>query len=166
MNLLDRIDSLNIRQIWHGKITYESKTTTVMDNLIGQTIDEIRLSEDNETIVFKCGAEYIGYRTDADCCSETWFADILGVDALLGATVLQIVEMPWDMFDNYNINDGRCRQVEDAVYGYKLRTNRGYADIIFRNSSNGYYGGSIFRWLLDSVERYAVWQLIDRDYPY
>ncbi len=27
--------------------------------------------------------------------------------------------------------------------GYKLTTDKGYADIVFRNSSNGYYGGSI-----------------------
>lgn len=29
----------------------------------------------------------------------------------------------------------------DSAYCYKFRTDNGYADIIFRNSSNVYYGG-------------------------
>ena len=43
----------------------------------------------------------------------------------------------------YNVDDGRCRQEYDAAYGWKIATNKGYADIVFRNSSNGYYGGEI-----------------------
>ena len=41
----------------------------------------------------------------------------------------------------------RCKcehwQECDEAYGYKLTTDKGYADIVFRNSSNGNYGGSI-----------------------
>ena len=43
--------------------------------------------------------------------------------------------------EGYNINDGRSRQKIDEAYGYKITTDKGHADIIFRNSSNGHYGG-------------------------
>lgn len=45
--------------------------------------------------------------------------------------------------DGYNVDDGRTRQKYDEAYGYKIFTDKGQADIIFRNSSNGYYGGSL-----------------------
>lgn len=45
--------------------------------------------------------------------------------------------------DGYNVDDGRTRQECDEAYGYKIFTDKGQADIIFRNSSNGYYGGSL-----------------------
>jgi hypothetical protein len=37
--------------------------------------------------------------------------------------------------------DGRTRQEFDAIYGVKLTTSQGAPTFVFRNSSNGYYGG-------------------------
>jgi hypothetical protein len=78
------------------------------------------------------------WRVDGDCCSESWFADITGVHNLLGWEILSIheVEMP-------AVVDGRTRQEVDRVYGYRITTDGGLADIVFRNSSNGYYGGDM-----------------------
>lgn len=43
----------------------------------------------------------------------------------------------------YEASDDRSRQWSDRVYGVKLKTDLGYADIAYRCSSNGYYGGRI-----------------------
>lgn len=40
-----------------------------------------------------------------------------------------------------DIDDGRSRQEVDSLYGQKITTDKGYADIVYRNSSNEYYGG-------------------------
>ena len=77
------------------------------------------------------------FETESDCCSETWFADIVGVQNLLKATItgVEILQLP-------DPEDARGRQEWDEAYGVKLKTTKGTCDIIYRNSSNGYYSGS------------------------
>ena len=92
----------------------------------------------------------IAYETEADCCSESWFADVLGVDALLGHRVLAVAtnELP----DGYDTSSERSRQQHDECHGHTITTNAGRTSIVFRNSSNGYYGG----WLGAAQRPYAV----------
>lgn len=111
-----------------------------MKELIGKKITGLRINEDQSVLVFDTDQGAVGYVTYGDCCSETWFADITGVSALLGGTVQTADEIG---MEGYSVDDGRTRQEYDEAYGYKLTTDKGYADIVFRNSSNGYYGGSI-----------------------
>ena len=83
------------------------------------------------------GREKIYIGTYSDCCSETWFADLIGVGNLLGQIVtgVEILELPPPQ-------DERSRQESDEAYGVRLKTALGHCDVIYRNSSNGYYGGS------------------------
>lgn len=111
-----------------------------MKELIGKKITGLRINEDQSLLVFDTDQGPVGYVAEGDCCSESWFADITGVSALLGGTVQMVSEVD---LDDYNVNDGRTRQEYDEVYGYKLTTDKGYADIVFRNSSNGFYGGAL-----------------------
>ncbi len=112
-----------------------------MIELIGTKITGLRINEDQSVLVFDTDQGAVGYAAYGDCCSESWFADITGVSAMLGGTVQTVDEVS---MEGYNVEDGRCRQESDEAYGYKLTTDKGYADIVFRNSSNGYYGGSIY----------------------
>lgn len=116
------------------------KKTSAMDALIGRTVERLLVSADQWTLAFDTDQGIIAYQTDADCCSETWFADILGVENLIGATISEVedVDMVW-----YPVKDGRSRQDIDEAYGWKLITSKGRTDIAVRNSSNGYYGGRI-----------------------
>ncbi len=109
-----------------------------MKELIGKTVVSLEVNECENVLVFNCTDDKVVYYAYGDCCSETWFADIVGVQCLLGATVLdsQDISLPY-------VEDGRCRQEYDQFYGVKLMTDKGYVDIVYRNSSNGYYGGSI-----------------------
>lgn len=110
-----------------------------MNELIGKTVTGLRVNEDQSVLAFDHpDGTSTSYVTDGDCCSETWFADITGVAALLGGKVLEVetVDLP-------TVDDKRTRQEEDQFYGVKLRTDKGLADIVYRNSSNGYYGGDI-----------------------
>lgn len=111
-----------------------------MKELIGKKIAGLRINADQSVLVFDTDQGVIAYDAWGDCCSETWFADITGVSALLGGIVQTADEVSMDV---YNVEDGRTRQEYDEAYGVKLTTDKGYADIVFRNSSNGYYGGSI-----------------------
>jgi hypothetical protein len=109
-----------------------------MKELINKTISKILVNDDQSILIFETNEGDVIYETDADCCSETWFADITGVDALIGTTVTESEEVKMS-----EVKDGRTRQEYDSFYGIKLKTDKGYASIVYRNSSNGYYGGDI-----------------------
>lgn len=124
-----------------------------MKRLVGKKITELRISADQSVLAFYTDQGVIAYETYGDCCSETWFADITGVSALLGGTVQTADEVS---MDGYNVEDGRTRQDFDEAYGVKITTDKGYSDIVFRNSSNGYYGGSIWRLMREMPDGMAA----------
>ncbi len=119
-------------------------------------VRELRVGAGESYLVLVTDDGEIQWDTDADCCSETWFADVVGVENLLGQPVLAATETqdtvrydelageepdkPWESRDPRN----RTRQEYDQIYGVTLTTPAGECDIIYRNSSNGYYGGSIY----------------------
>lgn len=109
-----------------------------MKELCGTTINNVRVNGDQTVLSFETDKGTVSYRAEADCCSESWFADIVGVDALLGGLVRDVEGIDMDF---YNVKDGRCRQESDEAYGFRITTSKGQACIAFRNSSNGYYGG-------------------------
>lgn len=122
-----------------------------MKELIGKKIAGLAVNGDQSLLTFRIeGGEEVSYYAGGDCCSESWFADITGVAALLGGTVSAADSVD---LDGYNVEDGRCRQDYDEAYGWKLTTDKGYADIVFRNSSNGYYGGTL-ELLTDGIRKY------------
>jgi hypothetical protein len=109
-----------------------------MTALVGKKTSRISINDDQSVLAFDTDAGIVAFAVFGDCCSESWFADIVGVPALIGGTVSAAEEIS---MDGYNVDDGRGRQEEDAAYGYKITTDKGICDIVFRNSSNGYYGG-------------------------
>jgi hypothetical protein len=113
---------------------------TDMKEIIGEHITSLRVRGNQDTLVIGTTTKNFCYNVCGACCSEAWFADILGVSELLGAKVLEVETLP---LTNYNVDDGRGRQDCDVAYGYKIKTTKGSCGIIFRNSSNGYYGGEI-----------------------
>lgn len=114
--------------------------TKLLDGLIGKRVTALFVSQGEEDLKFVTDDGDVKISTEGDCCSETWFADITGVDRLLNCTVQQVQDLEPD---GYNVEDGRGRQEYDQAYGVRISTDRGDCDIVFRNSSNGYYGGCL-----------------------
>lgn len=115
-----------------------------LDDLIGKIILEVRIDPENTYIQFLTDEEVLSYYTYGDCCSESWINHISGIQALLGEKILKIdeIEMP-------ELNDGEegfsGKQDVDKIYSYKMFTGNGVCELEMRNSSNGYYGGSLQR---------------------
>ena len=82
--------------------------------------------------------DHVYWYCDADCCSETWISDLRDLHHLVGFPVLSL-----STFDPPFQDDGRCRQEADRFYGLRFTTTRGTTELVYRNSSNGYYGGSL-----------------------
>lgn len=104
---------------------------------IGKVIQSIAIDDDRErlTIVTPEG-ESIVWTVDGDCCSASWIEHLTIPDKIVGAEITDIrdggtIEVP--------SQDHECLN----VYFTTIRTNRGEIVVEYRNSSNGYYGGSL-----------------------
>lgn len=110
--------------------------------LVGQTITAVALADDREAIKFALadGREIIA-RCDADCCSSTWIEDVIDPAAALGTvTKAEDIALP----DEWQVATKTGKDEEEmAYYGFAIETEKGRCTIAYRNSSNGYYGGSL-----------------------
>ena len=108
-----------------------------MQELIGKHITSVFIGQGESSIKFTSDDISFVFNCDADCCAETWFSEILNLDALTNHTVAEVQEL-----DLPHHHDGNGRQEYDSFYGYLLITDAGHCTIVFRCSSNGYYGGT------------------------
>lgn len=115
------------------------------DSLVGKKVLALAVSNDGETtlrFVAEDG-ELIYWTTDADCCSESWWSDAYNLNELRGGEVVAVIPLDIEKAGYGDPDDdGRTRQEHDQVYGFAIVTTKGRAVLAFRNSSNGYYGGS------------------------
>ena len=111
-----------------------------LGDLLGREIETIRVTKGEEIIRFGFGGypEDIAFHAVGDCCSESWIADILNPETILNETILSVRE---DEMPKEDPTPSRTRQDSDQLFGYTLESAKGSCQIIFRNSSNGYYGG-------------------------
>lgn len=113
-----------------------------LDCLVGKTITQVRLSQDQTYILFETSDGMFAFYTEAACCSESWINHISGLEALIGQKVTKVEEM-----ENKTLVSGDTgfsgRQCEDEVYSFKIFTCNGVCELEMRNASNGYYGGRL-----------------------
>jgi hypothetical protein len=115
-----------------------------MNPLIGKIITSIDLAADRQAIRFILadGSEVTAL-CDGDCCSHTWIEDVINPEAAIGSEVLraQDIELP----EEFQTLPTKTDNYEDSVqfYGFEITTAKGTFLLAYRNSSNGYYGGSL-----------------------
>lgn len=109
--------------------------------LVGKKVTKILMEPQQHEMMFETAeGTLVHFETEGDCCSESWFAELLQVDQLLGHRVIDAYST--NMADiSTNPEDGNSRQEVDSIYSFQLATTGGECTVIFRNSSNGYYGG-------------------------
>lgn len=118
--------------------------------LIGEKIISVHSQESHESIGFlTASGRALKYEAYGDCCSYSWFEHISGLQHLIGGTVTEIRER--DMPDS---TDKDPEHEWLSFYGWAIVTDKGYFDIEMRNSSNGYYGGSV-----DDPESFGIMEL-------
>ncbi len=122
---------------------YGDKT---VERLIGKTIQKIYLN--SVYLKFETDLGNIVFTVDGDCCSHSYFHDFIGVEKLLkGNPVISVNTVELTLEDSPNqVNENDDESI--ACYGYQLVTEDPALGEVtsvfsFRNSSNGYYGGSL-----------------------
>lgn len=106
--------------------------------IVGKTITALEIAEDKEALRFVLADGECIVRCDADCCSHTWIEHIELPALGFPAIVIAVDDLDLDRAPD---DDGDYTVVK--FYGCKVTTDRGEIVIDYRNSSNGYYGGSL-----------------------
>lgn len=116
---------------------------TELKDLVGKKVKRIFVNQ--EYLKFETDEGDFTYRVDGECCSSSYFYDFYGVKNLLeNGKITEIKEV--DIHQTSSFAEERYGDVIE-IYGYQLTTEGDWGEVTsafsFRNSSNGYYGGSI-----------------------
>jgi len=112
--------------------------------LLGKTIKAIHGSAGDDRMTFECddGTVFAMYH-DQDCCESVEIEDIVGdVADLIGSPILRAEEATSDA----RPADLPAPEWDDESQTwtfYKLATIKGYVDIRWHGSSNGYYSEEV-----------------------
>lgn len=104
--------------------------------LADQPLASVSVTPDKDRLVFTlAGGRTLTYEAEGDCCSESWIEHITVPSDIAGATVTAVGEREMGEFE---------KDYETIrVYETSFRTDRGDIVVEYRNSSNGYYGGTL-----------------------
>ncbi len=154
-----------------------------MKELVGKKVLKIEIDSERQWYLrFTTDDEVICYVTCSDCCSESWVYALTGLKSILGYSSAKEIKEGDEFYSAEEVrqsvpvivkclpvierqheDDGKTRQNSDILYRYTLiTTNYGFTDIEFRNSSNGYYGGSLE--ICDSIPSDVVMVEVRDDY--
>lgn len=114
-------------------------------DLLGKTLREVRVAEDKERVTFvtEDGESFSLYHNQ-DCCESVSVEDVTG-------NLADLIGSPLTMADESSSTDrpadrpiGPNEYVDSETWTfYKLATVKGYVDIRWLGSSNGYYSESV-----------------------
>lgn len=110
--------------------------------LIGKTLKDVRKVDDEELYFETTEGETFKMYHSQDCCECVHIADITGdLDDLIGAPILVAEESTSDTHPPGH----QASEYEDSFTWtfYKLATSKGYVDIRWFGSSNGYYSEAV-----------------------
>lgn len=119
--------------------------TTIDKVLPGKTIEKIYFNKQN--LRFDTDLGSFAYVVEGGCCSQSEFWDFYGVKTLIGSRVLSVESVELDPSDG-SVRPGGDGYRSVQYYGYKIVCeNPEFGEVTavfsFRNTSNGYYGGSL-----------------------
>lgn len=107
--------------------------------LIGKRVQKLYIDSDKQTLSFVTDQGLQIYSALGDCCSDSWFEHLSGVKDILGKVITGVTEIECAEVMG-------TKQEVDRVYSYKFTLGEeavGRFEVEMRNSSNGYYGGSV-----------------------
>lgn len=111
-----------------------------MDDLVGLTFEKIDVSQDKIRFTTEDDVVYVMYH-DQDCCESVYVESIVGdIQDLIGSPILRASE---DSSSNMAPPEPEYADESHTWTFYKLATIKGYVDIRWFGTSNGYYSESV-----------------------
>lgn len=111
--------------------------TVLNKEIFGQNLEGVYFSADGSYMKIQTDKGAFCFDTEGDCCSHTYYHEIYGNPE---GNILELEETGdlKEMGPDDPDKDAECIQ----QYGINIRTTKGVFTVVYRNSSNGYYGGS------------------------
>jgi len=109
-----------------------------VNELIGKTLSDIKVNRDHDEITFVCqdGSEYLMYH-DQDCCETVTIDDVSG-------DIMDLVGSPITLAEESSEAGVDSEWGDSSTWTfYRFATVKGYVDIKWFGSSNGYYSESV-----------------------
>ncbi len=110
-----------------------------MNELLNEICKAIYIDADKLHIVFETNNKQLVYCVESDCCSQAWIEHIENPEVLINEPIIEVICKDYSSVRN---DDEYGNDYIDS-FGYTFKTHKGYCDMEFRNSHNGYYGASI-----------------------
>lgn len=95
----------------------------------------------HDNIQFGTDSGPIAYVSSGDCCSTSFFSEIFGADKIIGKKVTDVKKI--ELEEGEAPKGIASEDANEQVYGIRIYAGEDACTIIFRNHSNGYYGGYI-----------------------
>lgn len=117
------------------------------DELLGRTL--YKVEADGEVLtLYLSNTNYVRFQHYQDCCESVYIESIVGDLADLVGAPLLIAEEVSDYYAD-PLNDGE----ESYTWTfYKFATRKGYVDVRWYGSSNGYYSESVSVEVVDTTQ--------------
>jgi hypothetical protein len=120
------------------KPEYDEYTLVPFKTLLGKTLVSVDVNDYKNVIRFTTtdNETYLMFH-EQDCCEDVWVEDIVGDwNDVIGSPIVRAEESRKRIYDN------ECCESSTWTY-YKLATIKGYVDIRWCGTSNGYYSESV-----------------------
>ena len=107
-----------------------------VSDLVGKVFDSVKVGDDDDELVFSNSDGKFTFYHQQDCCESVYIESIVGdLSDLVGEEILGAEESSsYDSSDDYESKTWTF---------YKFRTRKGYVDVRWCGSSNGYYSESV-----------------------
>ncbi len=120
------------------------------DELLGRTLYKVEAS-DEELTLYLTETNYVRFYHQQDCCESVYIEDICGdLQDLVGAPLLIAEEVSDDAYEEENTPE----YSESHTWTfYKFATRKGYVDVRWFGTSNGYYSEGVSVSFVDTNAR-------------
>jgi len=111
--------------------------------LIGQPLASVETIDEGEAVRFSLlDGRTLTYDAYGDCCSHSWVEYLTAPD-ILGVAITDVSEPELPHYPASPVLHDTDDYETIKVYHTAFHTERGLILVEYRNSSNGYYGGSL-----------------------
>lgn len=124
-------------EAWDGSLSCYN-TPEGLNEMLGVTFNNVRVNDDKTELTFENNEVSYTFYHEQDCCESVSIEDVCGdLSDLENSPILQISES--------GSTDNPLSEYDDSFTWtfYKFATIKGYVDIRWYGSSNGYYSESV-----------------------
>jgi hypothetical protein len=121
-------------------LNYLSGSVRTFDELLGRTLYKVTADGD-ELRLYLSDTNYVRFYHSQGCCESVYIEDICGdLEDLVGAPLLIAEEVSDEVYEAEH-----TPEYEESYTWtfYKFATRKGYVDVRWFGSSNGYYSESV-----------------------